>query len=163
MNGRGGGLEHMRFVNGMAGLALLVIAFNQVGERDWEIWLPVYAVGSLIALSTLKSRMPVWVLWCCAAAATGAMFCYFSLFFQIAPHLRGDWISHGHSSTNLLVAAFCMIPALAEFSARMKAEPEAEAARGVAGQRLWRFPSRIIARFAPRRSPAQRQVRQTTP
>ena len=151
----------MRLVNGMAGIALLVIAFNQLGEPDWEIWLPAYAVGSLIALSSLKPRLPAWVVWVCAAAATGAMFCYFSLFFQIAPHLRGDWIAQGHTSTNLLVAAFCMIPVLAEFSRRLKA-PEGDVARGAVGQGLWRSATRLAARLVPRRLRAERQIRQTT-
>lgn len=153
----------MRFVNGLAGMALLVIAFNHVGEPDWEIWLPVYAVGSLIALSSLKPGLPVWVVWACAACATAAMFCYFALFFQIAPHLRGDWISQGHASTNLLVAAFCMIPVLAEFSRRMKAGPEAEAAPSAVGPSLWRTVGRRIARLVPRRTATGRPVRQTTP
>lgn len=150
----------MRFVNGLAGVALLVIAFNHVGEPDWEIWLPVYAVGALIALSSLKASLPVWVVWTCAAGATAAMFCYFALFFQIAPHLRGDWISQGHASTNLLVAAFCMIPVLAGFSRRMKAGPEAEvAAQQAGGPPPWRTAVRFVSRVMPRRTETQRPVR----
>lgn len=153
----------MRFVSGLAGLALLVIAFNHVGEPDWETWLPVYAVGSLIALSSLKTGMPMWLVWACAACATAAMFCYFALFFQIAPHLRGDWISQGHASMHLLVAAFCMIPVLAEFSRRMKAGPEAEAAAKAAGPSLWHSVRHRIAGLVPRRADTGRPVRQTTP
>ena len=152
----------MRYVNGLAGLVLLIIALSYLDERDWATWLPIYGFGALVAFSFLKTRMPVWATWICAAAATGATFSYFAFFFQIAPHLRGDWIAQGHACSSLLLAAFCMIPVLAGFSRRLKAGPEAQTAAVQSGWRLRTWLSRRLARLAPRRSPTPHQIRPTT-
>ena len=152
----------MRYVNGLAGLALLAIAWSSIGEPDWRIWLPVYGFGSIIALSALKARMPIWLTWLCAAGAAGATFAYFSLFFQIAPHLRGDWISQGHACAHLLVAGFCMIPVLAEFSRKLKLGPEAEAASASTRLPLGATLSRVLSRFDPRRSATPQELPPTT-
>lgn len=152
----------MRYVNGLAGLVLLGIAWSSIGEPDWRIWLPAYGLGSIIALSALKARMPTWLAWLCAAGAAGAMFAYFSLFFQIAPHLRGDWISHGHACLNLVVAAFCMIPVLAEFSRKLKLGPDAETASAPAAWPLRAALARWLGRLDPRRSATPQELPPTT-
>ncbi len=145
----------MRYVNGFIGLALVLIAYLHVGDTDWGIWLPVYGAGGVIALSSLKSEMPDWMVWTCAVLATGMMFGYFSLFFQYAPHLRGDWITQGHACSYLLLAGFSMIPVLSEYSRRMKVRQESRAGDA------HRFSApdislrRLLSRFAPDRSPDQ--------
>ena len=151
----------MRYINGLIGVALLVVAGSHVGKTDWLIWLPIYGAGAVIALSSLKAQMPGWMVWACAVAATGMMFGYFSLFFQIAPHLRGDWIVQGHACSNLLIAAFCMIPVLSEYSRRMKVKQDARAARG-RRQSIAEFSfRRVLSRLLPDRSPDQ--IRKSTP
>ena len=144
----------MRYVNGLIGLVLLGVAFSHVGTTDWLIWLPVYGAGAVIALSSLKARMPDWMVWTCAIVATATMFGYFSLFFQIAPHLQGDWISRGHACSNLLIAAFCMIPVLSEFSRRMKTEDDAPYGSPFESTSEFSL-RRFISRFVPDRSPEQ--------
>ena len=146
----------MRYVNGLIGVALLFVAGSHVGKTDWIIWLPIYGAGAVIALSSLKARMPDWMVWACAVAAAGMMFAYFSLFFQIAPHLRGDWIVQGHACSNLLIAAFCMIPVLSEYSRRMKVRQESRDSRAGREESVSDFSlRRLLSRFLPDRSPDQ--------
>lgn len=149
----------MRYVNGLIGVALLFVAGSHVGKTDWVIWLPIYGAGAVIALSSLKAQMPGWMVWACAIAATGMMFGYFSLFFQLAPHLRGDWIVQGHACSNLLIAAFCMIPVLSEYSRRMKVKQDARTfgvrRRSTSDFSLRHFLSRLLPRLLPDRSPDQ--------
>ena len=152
----------MRYINGLIGVALLFVAGSHVGKTDWVIWFPIYGAGAVIALSSLKVRMPDWMVWGCAVAAAGMMFGYFSLFFQIAPHLRGDWIMQGHACSNLLIAAFCMIPVLSEYSRRMKVGQESRDSRAHRDSRAGREESisefslrRLLSRFLPDRSPDQ--------
>ena len=146
----------MRYINGLIGVALLFVAGSHVGKTDAIIWLPIYGAGAVIALSSLKTRMPDWMVWACAVAAAGMMFAYFSLFFQIAPHLRGDWIMQGHACSNLLIAAFCMIPVLSEYSRRMKVRQESRDSRVGREESVSDFSlRRLLSRFLPDRSPEQ--------
>ena len=110
----------MRYVNGLIGVALIVLALSYLSENDSAPWSLIYGYGALLALLSLKSRITYPVAWIGAIGATVAMFCYFALFFQMVPHLRGDWIVHRHESLYLVVAAFCMIPVLSNFSCRLK-------------------------------------------
>ena len=121
----------MRYVNGLIGLWLVALALMYIGQDDWALWTPIYGTGALIALLTLKPQMSLWMVWSCAIIATAAMFFFFAFFFQMAPHLKGDWFSQGHESLLLLISAFCMIPVLSEFSCRMKTE-ESELKRATA-------------------------------
>ena len=142
----------MRYVNGLIGLTLVLVAWSHVGEADWVIWLPVYGAGAIIALSSLKAEMPDWMVWACAIATAGMMFGYFSLFFQYAPHLRDDWITQGHACSYLLLAGFCMIPVLSEYSRRMKVMQESRARRARRETTSEFSPRRLLSRFVPARS-----------
>ena len=74
------------------------------------------------------------------------MFCYFALFFQMVPHLRGDWISMGTSAMYLVAAAFSMIPVLANFSCRLKGNGGLKAAEDPVGaKRHFQLPFRLPA------------------
>lgn len=110
----------MRYVNGVIGLALIVLALSYLREADSARWSLIYGYGALVALVSLKSQVTHPVAWIGAIGATVAMFCYFALFFQMVPHLRSDWIAHRHESMYLVGAAFCMIPVLSDFSCRLK-------------------------------------------
>ncbi len=134
----------MRYVNGLIGVALIVLALSYLNENGSAPWSLIYGYGALVALLSLKSRITLPVAWMGAIGATVAMFCYFALFFQMVPHLRGDWIAHRHESLYLVVAAFCMIPVLSNFSCRLKgngglktAEDVAKAKRMFRRRRLW--------------------------
>ena len=110
----------MRYVNGLIGMALIVLALSYLDETDATRWSLIYGYGALVALLSLKSRVTYAVAWIGAIGSTVAMFCYFALFFQMVPHLRGDWIARGHESVYLAAAGFCMIPVLSNFSGRLK-------------------------------------------
>ena len=110
----------MRYVNGLIGVALVVLALRYVGETDAVPWSLVYGYGALVAFLSLKSRITYPVAWIGAIGATVAMFCYFGLFFQMVPHVRGNWLTLGHECMYLGSAAFCMIPVLSNFSCRLK-------------------------------------------
>ena len=112
--------RHMRYVNGLIGVALLVLALTYLNEADSVPWTLIYGYGALVALLSLKTRITERVAWIGAIGATAAMFCYFALFFQMVPHLRGDWVFRGHECIYLVAAAFCMIPVLSDFSCRLK-------------------------------------------
>ncbi len=123
----------MRYVNGLIGVALIVLALSYLDEADSARWSLIYGFGALTALLSLKSRITPVVAWLGAIGATVAMFCYFALFFQMVPHLRGDWIRHGHESMYLVAAAFSMIPVLSNFSCRLKGNGGLKSAEGVQG------------------------------
>ena len=112
----------MRYFNGLVGVALLVLVMIHLGSEDWALWSPIYAVGALVALMSLKPQMSLWMAWSGAIIATATMFVYFAFFFQMVPHLRGDWVAQGHECIYLFIAAFCMIPVLSDFSCRLKGE-----------------------------------------
>ena len=137
----------MRYVNGLIGVALIVLALSYLNENDSAPWSLIYGYGALVALLSLKSRITYPVAWIGAIGATVAMFCYFALFFQMVPHLRGDWIAHRHESLYLVVAAFCMIPVLSNFSCRLKGNRGLKTADDAAkAKRLFQFPFRPSGR-----------------
>ena len=137
----------MRYVNGLIGVALIVLALSYLSENDSAPWSLIYGYGALVALLSLKSRITYPVAWIGAIGATVAMFCYFALFFQMVPHLRGDWIAHRHESMYLVVAAFCMIPVLSNFSCRLKGNRGIKTAEGAArAKRLFQLPFRPFSR-----------------
>ena len=132
----------MRYVNGVIGVVLIVLALSYLRENGSAPWSLLYGYGALLALASLKSRITLQVAWIGAIGATIAMFCYFALFFQMVPHLRGDWIVHRHESMYLVVAAFCMIPVLSDFSCRLKGNRGLKTAAGAARtKRLFQTPS----------------------
>ena len=137
----------MRYVNGLIGLALIVLALSYLREADSARWSLIYGYGALVALVSLKPQITYPVAWIGAIGATVAMFCYFALFFQMVPHLRGDWIAHRHESMYLVVAAFCMIPVLSDFSCRLKGNRGLKTARNpVQIRRFFQLPSRPSSR-----------------
>ena len=137
----------MRYVNGLIGVALLILAFSYLSKDNSAPWSLIYGYGALVALLSLKSRITNPVAWTGAIGATVAMFCYFALFFQMVPHLRGDWIAHRHESMYLVVAAFCMIPVLSNFSCRLKGGRGLKTAEDTAKtRRLFHLPFRPSSR-----------------
>lgn len=137
----------MRYVNGLIGVALLVLALSYLNETDSVPWSLVYGYGALVALLSLKPRITERVAWIGAIGATVAMFCYFALFFQMVPHLRGDWVFRGHECIYLVSAAFCMIPVLSNFSCRLKGDRGLKpAGDGVKAKRLFQLPFRPSSR-----------------
>ncbi len=137
----------MRYVNGLIGVALVVLALSYLSQADSARWSLIYGYGALVALLSLKSRITYPVAWIGAIGATAAMFCYFALFFQMVPHLRGDWIAHRHESIYLVAAAFCMIPVLSNFSCRLKGNGGLKTADNtVKVRRLFQLPFRPSSR-----------------
>ena len=137
----------MRYVNGLIGVALFVLALSYLNETDLAPWSLIYGYGALVALLSLKSRITDRVAWIGAIGATVAMFWYFALFFQMVPHLRGDWIAQRHESIYLVAAAFCMIPVLSNFSCRLKGDRELKTTGGaVKVKRLFQLPFRPSSR-----------------
>ena len=137
----------MRYVNGVIGVALFVLALSYLSESNSVPWSLIYGYGALVALLSLKSRVTYPVAWVGAIGATVAMFCYFALFFQMVPHLRGDWIAHRHESIYLVAAAFCMIPVLSNFSCRLKGSAGLKTAENtVKVRRLLQLPFRPSSR-----------------
>ena len=137
----------MRYVNGLIGVVLIVLAFSYLSKDNSVPWSLIYGYGALVALLSLKSRISNPVAWTGGIGATIAMFCYFALFFQMVPHLRGDWIAHRHESMYLVVAAFCMIPVLSNFSCRLKGDRGLKTAEDAAkAKRLFQLPFRPFGR-----------------
>ena len=146
----------MRYVNGLIGVALIVLALSYLNEIDSAPWSLIYGYGALVALLSLKSRITYRVAWIGAIGATVAMFCYFALFFQMVPHLRGDWIAHRHESLYLVVSAFCMIPVLSNFSCRLKGNIGLKTAEDAAKvRRLFQLPFRPSSRPFMEQKPPQ--------
>lgn len=137
----------MRYVNGLIGVALLVLAVTYLDEADSVPWSLIYGYGALVALLSLKTRITEQVAWIGAIGATAAMFCYFALFFQMVPHLRGDWVFRGHECIYLVAAAFSMIPVLSNFSCRLKGNHGLKSAGdAVKVKRLFQLPFRASSR-----------------
>ena len=137
----------MRYVNGVICVALFVLALSYLSESNSVPWSLIYGYGALVALLSLKSRVTYPVAWVGAIGATVALFCYFALFFQMVPHLRGDWIAQRHESIYLVAAAFCMIPVLSNFSCRLKGSAGLKTAENtVKVRRFFQLPFRPSSR-----------------
>lgn len=119
----------MHYLNGILGLMLIAFAVVGYGADGGMFWSGVYALGAGLALFSMHRSMNIWTVRVLAAAATLTMFFYFAGFFARAPVLGDDWYQ-GEGARHivmLLLAAFCMMPVVAEYSCQMKS-----AAAGIA-------------------------------
>jgi hypothetical protein len=108
----------MRYLNGCLGLVLLAFAITQ---PSGVIWTAAYGLGSAAALLSMMRSLPAWSVWPLALAATLAMFGFFGGFLARAPYLVSDWYAMEGAShaIRLVVAAFAMMPVVADYSCRM--------------------------------------------
>ena len=115
----------MQYINGTFGLLLVLLTIVHFDDSDPATWIPIYATGAILALTTLIQNLPRWAVWVLAIVTTAAMFFYFFGFFKLAPELGKDWYwrETALDAWGLLFAANAMIFVLSDFSCRMKAEP----------------------------------------
>ncbi len=132
----------MGWINALIGLSLLVLSVLQFDDPEPLRWALVYFLGAVLAIITwlpgLSRAMSLFM----AVATTGMLFSYFGAFFSQVPQLDANWylIGQGNDALGLLFCGFAMIPVLAAYSCRMKAdrakqEPSARARAIVSGAR----------------------------
>lgn len=113
----------MQYVNGVAGIVFLVLAALHYDQPDALWWLPGFGFGALIALTTFRRELDLWLVRVLAVSSVGAMFLYFGSFFNLELYSHENWYQQEGSlhCMSLLIAGFAMIPLLTEFTWRMKA------------------------------------------
>ena len=112
----------MCYLNGFIGFGFILLALLHLGVPDGAFLIGAYLGGALLAFVTLVRRLPLSIARVLAVATTVAAFFYFIGFFQMAPHLGPGWVEVHTKALGQLLGAFAMIPVLAEYSYRLKAE-----------------------------------------
>ena len=112
----------MVYLNGFIGFGFILLALLHLGVPDGSLLIAAYLLGSVLAFVTLVSRLPLNAARLLALATTAAAFFYFIGFFQMAPHLGDGWYAVHTKALGQLLGAFAMIPVLAEYSCRLKAD-----------------------------------------
>lgn len=127
----------MRLMNIATAVALFGLALLEIWLlRDSAAALVFIGGGVLATLATL--RLPrAAVLRLLAFLSTSIMFCYFWQFFTLTPALPTDWYTRTGAldAVALLLAGFGMIPVVAAYSCRMKADGACEHAPAKASER----------------------------
>ena len=112
----------MGYLNGFIGSGFILLALLHLGLPDASLLIGAYLFGSALAFVSLVPRLPLNVSRVLALVTTAATFFYFIGFFQMAPHLGSGWYAVHTKALGQLLGAFAMIPVLAQYSCRLKAE-----------------------------------------
>ncbi len=112
----------MSYLNGFIGFGFILLALLHLGVPDGSFLVGTYLFGSALAFITLVRRLPLNAARVLALVTTAATFFYFIGFFQTAPHLGDGWYAVHTRALGQLLGAFAMIPVLAEYSCRLKAD-----------------------------------------
>ncbi len=112
----------MGYLNGFIGFGFILLSLLHLGVPDGNMLIGAYLVGSILAFATLVRSLPRTVVRVLALVTTAAVFFYFIGFFQMAPHLGPGWVAVHTKALGQLLGAFAMIPVLAEYSCRLKAD-----------------------------------------
>ncbi len=112
----------MSYLNGSIGFCFILLALFHLGVPDASFLIGAYLFGSALAFVSVVRRLPLKVSRGLALATTAATFFYFIGFFQMAPHLGSGWYAVHTKALGQLLGAFAMIPVLAEYSCRLKAD-----------------------------------------
>ena len=112
----------MGYLNGLIGFGFILLALLHLGVPDGDFLIGAYLAGSVLAFATLFQRLPLSVAKVLAVVTTVAAFFYFIGFFEMAPHLGPGWVAVHTKALGQLLGAFAMIPVLADYSCRLKAD-----------------------------------------
>ena len=112
----------MSYLNGSIGFGFILLALFHLGVPDASFLIGAYLFGSALAFTTIVRQLPLNVSRVLALVTTAATFFYFIGFFQMAPHLGSGWYAVHTEALGQLLGAFAMIPVLAEYSCRLKAD-----------------------------------------
>lgn len=124
----------MSYLNGLIGSIFVLIALLYVPHPTPFAWAP-YAGAAVLAFLTLKHELARPLARALAIVTTVTMFFFFACFFVVVPKLAADWYQRqeGWTAVCLLLSAFAMLPILADYSCRLKADCEEARARGRSG------------------------------
>lgn len=113
----------MQYIHGFIGIVLIVLALIHVPYPAEFAWLP-YAGAAILAFIPLKSDIGMGLSRILAIATAATMFFFFAWFFLQVPKLSADWYASqaGWAAVCRILGAFLMIPVLAEYSCRLKAD-----------------------------------------
>jgi len=118
----------MRLLIMLITVTFVAFAVLQHDDLDSGVWMSVYLAGALVSGAALLSEIPRNGQRLLAVGTMLLMFFYFFGFFQMAPTLHGDWWQSETSreALGLLFSAFAMIPVLACYSCKLKANRAAK-------------------------------------
>ena len=112
----------MQYINGIIGCVFVVLALLHIGIPDSFFLIVMYTFGAILAFVTLIPEIGLFFSRLLAIATTASMFFYFANFFRMAPELHDNWYVEHLLAMGTLFGAFFMIPVLAEYSCRLKAD-----------------------------------------
>ena len=118
----------MRVLNAVIGCTLLIPALLHVFIPHKPLvaylFMGMYAVGALLAFTSVHTNMGIRRARVMALGTTAAMFFYFTVFFKMAPEFHEAWYQSGKAleGIGMLLSGFAMIPVLSCFSCMLKAD-----------------------------------------
>ena len=127
----------MRFVNTTIAVALFGLALLEFWLLDDLAAAFTFVLAALMAALASKHWLRTPLVRLLAFLSTAVMFCCFWRFFALTPVLQANWYWQADTLNvvGMLLAGFGMIPVVAEYSCRMKANAECERGQRVAAER----------------------------
>ena len=127
----------MRFVNTIIAVVLFGLALLEFWLLNDSAAAFMFALGAVMAALASKHWLRLPLVRLLALLSTGILFCYFWRFFALTPTLQADWYwqTDTLNAVGSLLAGFGMIPVVAEYSCRMKANGECERGQRAAAER----------------------------
>ena len=113
----------MQYFTGLIGCGFVILTVLHTAEMSHYCWV-LYACAATLAFISLKPHINLTTSRILAGLTTLLMFVYFAQFFTIAPGLEGAWYRENKfwEAISQIIAAFCLIPVLSNYTCRLKAE-----------------------------------------
>ncbi|MEM6707934.1 MAG: hypothetical protein AAF648_04045 [Pseudomonadota bacterium] len=133
-------------VNGAVGSVFILLLVQYLTKAETVNPMCASMLVSATALSALTfvRNLPLWATRLAAIFTVAVMFYFFASFFHLVPSLGEQWYQRADSlvALSFLFGAFCMIPLMAEYSCRLKADcPYRRSAGG--GRGFFTVPERL--------------------
>ncbi len=116
----------MRYVNGAIGGIFLILTLLHASQGDSAhlSCLSMLALATTLAFVTFIPTLPVPLSRTLAVVTVAVMFFFFAGFFTMASGFDSQWYKSAAAfeAIAFLLAAFCLLPVLSDFSCRLKAD-----------------------------------------
>ncbi len=116
----------MRYVNGAIGCIFLILTllYASQGASAHLSCLAMLGLATVLSFVTFVPSLPVPFARTLAVVTVAVMFYFFAGFFTMASSFDSQWYKStaAFEAISFLLAAFCLLPVLSDFSCRLKAD-----------------------------------------
>lgn len=137
----------MRYVNGAIGGVFLILSVLYAGQGSAAHFTCLGMLGTATALAfmTFAPSLPIPLSRVLAVLTVATMFYFFAGFFTMASSFEGQWYKSATAfeAISFLLAAFCLLPVLSDFSCRLKADCPRSRARRTSRKGFFTVPSEL--------------------